>query len=341
MLGRKGLRRMKQADSLSWPAGRVGIILLLLLGLLGLKTPFLFAQEKALPPKVPPKPNPREWPWKTGEEVFQLITVEKNSKFSVQGLPLESKVRFKLLSRLSMRVSPLDHSLTIKQKIETTKLEEADELSKALLTTMLKDLTGKTITMRVGSDGEISSIEGVPEPMAQAVGNGLDFRGAVLTSLIDKDGWKELTRATLFTPQKPMTEGASWEQPITHSWGDLGSWQGQTAYEYNGPSETLHAIGYTHDLDYHPPVAAGRNNLPFKITNPMFRTKAAQGTLRFDADKGRLSSMEENFQVQGQMMLEIAGQSLPMQLEETQHFQLEILDKKPAPEPRPVPSDRK
>lgn len=324
---------MKQADSISW---RAGMTFALALGLWGLNAISVVAQEQSLPQKAP-----RPWQWKTGEEVFQLITVDKNSKFSVQGLPLESKVRFKLLSRLSMRVSPLDHSLTIKQKIETTRLEEADELSRALLTTMLKDLTGRTITIRVGSDGEIASIEGVPEPMAQAVGNGLDFRGAVLTSLIDKDGWKELTKATLFTPQKPLAEGSSWEQPITHSWGDLGSWQGQTAYEYKGPSEGLDSIGYTHDLIYHPPAAGAGNNLPFRIASPAFRTKAAQGMLRFDGDKGRLSSMDENFQVQGQMMIEIAGQSLPMELEETQHFQLELLDKKPAPDNRNIPGARK
>ncbi len=332
---------MKQANSNSRPLWRALMMLAVLLGLFDSKAEPLAAQDVSLPPKSPTAKSPREWQWKTGEEVFQLITVEKQSKFSVQGLPLESKSRYKILSRLSMRVSPLDHSLTIRQKIETTKLEEADELSKSLLTAMLKDLTGKTITIRINPDGEIASIEGIPEPMAQAVGNGLDFRGAMLSSLIDRDGWKELTRATLFTPQKPLIEGASWEQSITHSWGDLGSWRGRTAYEYQGTTESLESIGYTHDLVYHPPAAAAQNNLPFKISNPAFKTKAAQGTLRFDAGKGRLSKMEENFQVVGQMMIQVGGQSLPMQLDETQHFQLELLEKKPAPENRKATGVRK
>lgn len=334
---------MKHAESIF---GRWGCGLTIFALLFGLCLPHpanLCAQEPALPPKAPPQNAPRQWQWKTGDEVFQLVVVEKHSKFSVQGLPLESKVRYKLLSRLSMRVSPLDGSLTIKQKIETTRLDEADELSKGILTAMLKDLTGRTISIRVNADGEIASIEGLPEEAAgqAAVGNGLNVNTAVFTSLIDRDGWKELTRATLFTPQKPLAEGTSWEEAMSHSWGDLGSWQGQTTYEYKGPGEGLHAIGYTHDLIYHPPLAEGRNNLPFKISNPAFRTKAAHGTLRFDADKGRLSSMEENFHVQGRMMIDIAGQSLPMQLDETQDFQLELLDKKPAPDYRPMPAAKK
>jgi hypothetical protein len=332
---------MTQSESTFLQTWRTGLVVFLAMGLLGSNLIGLSAQDQPLPPKAPAKATPREWQWKTGDEVFQLVIVEKQSKFSVQGLPLESNIRYKLLSRLSMRVSPLDNSLTIKQKVETTKLEEADELSKSLLTTMLKDLTGKTLTIRVGTDGEIVSIEGVPEPMAQAVGNGLDFRGAILTSLIDRDGWKEMTRATLFTPQKPLAEGANWEETMSHSWGDLGSWRGQTLYESKGQSEGLSSIGYAHDLVYQPPMRAGQNNLPFKITNPAFRAKAAHGTLLFDAAKGRLSSMEENFQVVGQMTIEIAGQSLPLQLEETQHFELELLDKKPGPDARPVPGARK
>jgi hypothetical protein len=307
-------------------------VLLLAFGMCWIRPQSLSAQERPLPPKSPAEKAPREWPWKTGDEVFQLITVNKHSKFSVQGLPLESKIRYKILSRLSMRVSPLDSGLTIRQKIETTKLEEADELSKAILTLMLKDLTGKTITIRVDPDGEIASIEGIPEAQGQAVGNGLNVNMALFTSLIDKDGWKELTRATLFVPKTPLAEGANWEEPMTHSWGDLGSWQGRTAYESKGQTDGLHSIGYTYDLVYHPPMPDGQNNLPFQIANPAFRTKAAQGTLRFDADKGRLSSMDENFHVVGQMMIGLAGQNLPMQLEESQHFQLELSEKKPAPE---------
>jgi hypothetical protein len=330
---------MKLANRIVSQRPMTTIALSLILGGFGAIPERLMAQETPLPPKTAPQAQ-REWPWKTGEELFQLIAVQKHSKFSVQGLPLESKVRYRLLSRLAMRVSPLDDSLTIKQKVETTKLEEADELSKALLTTMLKDLTGKTITIRVGSNGEITSIEGIPKPMAPAVGNGLDFRGAILTSLIDEDGWKELTRATLFAPQRPLVESASWEESMTHSWGDLGSWQGQTMYEYKGTSENLHSIGYTHDLSYQPPRVGERNNLPFQIANPAFRTKAAQGTLRFDANKSRLSSMEENFQVEGRLMIEVAGQSLPLHLEETQRFQLEILDKKPGPDYRPMPAPK-
>ncbi len=281
-----------------------------------------------------PKPK-REWPWKTGDEVFQLLTVEKHSKFLVQGLPLEAKNRFKLLSRLTMRVSPFDHSLTITQKVETTKFEAADDLSKAMLIELLKDLTGKTITIRVGAGGEVARIEGVPEPQTAAL-NGLDVRGVMLNSLIDEDGWKELTHATLFTPPRPLSKDATWKEPLTHSWGPLGSWKGQSVYRSAEDRENLPCFAYKLILKYQPPAAAAQNqnNLPFKILRPRFRTKKAEGTLLYDPKKGRLSKMAETFHVVGQMQIQIAGQNLPLQLEESQEFQLELFDERPPPEKR-------
>ncbi len=132
------------------------------------------SQETPLPPKTSPEKSKREWHWKTDQAVYQLVTVAKVPKFQVQGLPFESKIRYKILSKLTMRISPFDNSLTINQRVETTKLEEADDLSKTVLTKLLKDLTGKTLTIRVDQSGEIVKIEGVPEPAAGMVSNGLD-----------------------------------------------------------------------------------------------------------------------------------------------------------------------
>lgn len=309
--------------------GPVMVVASVVIGTFQFMLPAAFGQE----PSSQPEKSARKWPWKTGDEVFQLIEVSKRPRFKVQGLPFESKIRYKLLSRLTMRVSPFDNSLTIKQKVETTKLEEADELSKVVLTKMLKELTGTTITIRIDSKGEIARIEGVPEPGAAEIGNGLDVRGMMLSSLIDRDGWKELAKATLFTPPRNLTKNASWDEPVSHSWGPLGSWQGRSTYKSEGEREGLKAIGYVLTLRYRPPDRQD-NTLPFKITDPTFSTKTARGTLKFDPVKGRLSSLEETFHVEGQMMIQIAGQNLPLVLEEEQQFQLRLFDKKPPPDQR-------
>ena len=295
--------------------------------------PLATAQEKSPEPKDSAKPQ-REWHWKTGDEVFQLVTVEKHSKFLVQGLPLEAKNRFKLLSRLTMRVSPFDHSLTITQKVETTKFEAADDLSKAILTKMLKDLTGKTITIRLGADGEVVRIEGVPEPQAATV-NGLDVRGVMLNSLIDEDGWKELTKATLFTPPSPLCENRDVERTADSQLGTIGGLERAIGLHIRRPERKLQSFTYKLNLRYLPPAAAeNQNTLPFKIADPRFRTKKAEGTLLYDPAKNRLSKMAETFHVAGQMQIQVAGQNLPLQLEESQEFQLELFDKRPPPEKR-------
>ncbi len=155
----------------------------------------------------------------------------------------------------------------------------------------------------------------------------------MMTSLIDRDGWKELTKATIFTPPNPLKKNATWEEPTTHAWGDLGAWNGKAVYKFLGEKEKLQTIGYALQLRYQPP-AGPQNNLPFKIQNPMFRIKQAQGVMRFDPKFNRLSILQERFQVQGQLQIQIAGQNLPLRLEETQDFQLELFDKKPPPEKR-------
>lgn len=292
-----------------------------------------FCQTGIPSSKTSPKKPQRQWNWKTGDEVYQQIKVAKRPKFQVQGLLFESKIRYTLLSHLTMSVSPVDNSLTIQQRVDTTKLEEADDLSKVMLTKLLKELNGKTFTIQVGSDGEVKRIEGLPKPQAVAAINGLDFRGAMLNSLIDEDGWKELTKATLFTPQQTPTENGTWKEPMSHSWGGLGGWQGQSAYKIQIQRAHLQSIEYEHHLRYIPPPP-GQNNLPFKIISPMFRAKQAQGILLYDSAKGRLSTLEERFHVMGQMKIQLVGQNIPMMIEERQQFQLKLFDKKPASDKR-------
>ena len=81
---------MKQRDSNSRGLSRALVTFAVVMGLFGIKSLNLFAQVETLPPKSLSAKAAREWQWKTGEEVFQLITVEKQSKFSVQELPLAS-----------------------------------------------------------------------------------------------------------------------------------------------------------------------------------------------------------------------------------------------------------
>ena len=148
----------------------------------------------------------------------------------------------------------------------------------------------------------------------------------MLASLIDQDGWKEFARYSFFVPHKPLHPGARWETSMLHSWGSLGSWIGPVAFRYAGQQGGLQQIPYSFKLTYIPPKQDARGQ-PFPISGASFKHEESGGTIYFDANKQRVSRVEERFHVKGQMSIEVLGQNLPVDLDEEQSFEVRLLER--------------
>jgi hypothetical protein len=149
--------------------------------------------------------------------------------------------------------------------------------------------------------------------------------GMQMTSLVDRDGWKELAQATFFQMDRPLKVKDRWQKPMTHNWGALGAWSGQITYLYFGKQDNFHKVGYQLNLAYKAPGAGAVGMM--KINGATFQPPQAEGMLLFDSVKGRTVAAEERFRVRGLISVNLFGQNTQIEVEEDQHFQIRIHDK--------------
>src|SRR6202040_1004354 len=123
---------------------------------------------------------------------------------------------------------------------------------------------GAEFEIALDGKGRVTRFRGPKEPWKLFAGNNpVAGQMFLLWSFLDDDAWKELAQVTFFQPDKPLDRGAKWSRKLTHSWGPLGTWTGQTAYVGAGTQAGMERINYTHEMTYQPPRAAARD-LPFK-----------------------------------------------------------------------------
>lgn len=263
------------------------------------------------------------------EKFYQEVLVTQQSRFGFQGMSMASGVRYGVLSSFTVEKASADGSLQAQQKVEATRLIEADANTKAVYQGLLQRLVGATYTMTLNPDMEITSLKGTNEVVrAAAGGNLLGWQSFMQASLIDVDGWRELNQLTFFRPSRPLKPGQKWDRELTHGWGPLGDWKGRVHYVCLDKQSVDHRIRYAMNLTHRPP-AANDGLAPLEITNPTFKHGEAGGMIYFDAEQERISRVEERFHVRGTMSVVLLGQSTTVEIEERQAFDVRVLRQKP------------
>jgi hypothetical protein len=263
------------------------------------------------------------WKLKADEVFFQELLVTQKSTFTVQGLPVAAFKQYRIVSRFTVKKRNEDGSLTVEQKIESAKLLQADDLSRPGAEPEVAKMPGTTYTLTFSPKMDVTKFEGGPaEAKVMPLAGGLGFE---MASLLDRDGWKELNQSTFFQMNEPLKPNARWSKPLFHAWGPLGSWNGQTNYQYAGQEKDLHKITYALQLAYKAPKAGAAGLMA--INSAKFQPPVAEGVLVFDAARGRVIAAEERFRVKGFINVNLLGQNTGIEIDEDQHFAIRIHDK--------------
>jgi hypothetical protein len=280
-------------------------------------------QPKPTPPKAIVGPELRlEWKLKRGGKFYQEMGVVQKPTFSVQGIPVTSSLQYTVVSFFIVEEAKADRYV-VRQKVEAARLVEADPLTQGLLAPMIVKLPGTAFTIELNARMEVTRFAGASDKVKMGGINLAGVQGLQMASLLDMDGWKEMAQLTFFQPNRTLQPQATWTQPLTHNWGPLGIWTGKSRYTYAGREKALHKIDYVLDLTHQAPKAGGL------VTGAAFRTRAAGGTILFDADKGKVTAASERFRVGGRLNINLLGQNTPVDIEEDQLFLLRIMDAPP------------
>lgn len=263
-----------------------------------------------------------EWKLKKGDAFLQELTVSQRPTFNVAGVTVESPLRYSVLSRFTVTQASPD-GYQVEQKIEKAQLLQADETTQAALRPAVARMPGTVYRIHLDSKMEVKKFEG-GDARWQFGARDVGGVGIQAASLLDQDGWKEMAQATFFRPLEEVSPRTNWVRPMTHNWGPLGHWTGQTLYVYAGRQAHLHQFNYGHRMTHVPPKGNGGGAL-FQITGAGFTPLEAAGQLVFDANLNRVVAGQEKFRVRGRVGVALLGMQTPVDIEEEQHFQFRIL----------------
>jgi hypothetical protein len=280
------------------------------------------------PPVVPGRLEAR---LKPSDQFYQEVLVSRVSNFAILGLEMKSNVQYILVSRFDVKKRHEDGSLDVQQKVEGARLGNGDKNLEALVNGFLQKTKGANFNLHIDGRGRVTKFEGALEEFKVIPGaKGLGQETFLLFSLLDRDAWKELAEMTFFQPDKAPHRGVKWARKMSHSWGPLGGWMGQTVYACTDALKKVHQISFVHDMIYVPPGPGAGMGLPFQIRKADFKLQTANGALYFDVEQNRVTAAEERFQVRGLLAVSMLGIDSVVQMEEAQLFQVRITDKAPS-----------
>ena len=159
---------------------------------------------------------------KVVEAFYQEVDIQCKPQFRIQGLPVEQNTHYRIRSYFRLYEPDAQGVYVATQEIREAELLKADPLSQSIFPAALAKLEGKTMTYTLDSFGAVmkfSGYENDPNPRdIKAPG----LQGALITNVIDEDGWQELARLTLFRPPGDERRGTTFQFRTEHDWASVG-----------------------------------------------------------------------------------------------------------------------
>lgn len=272
-------------------------------------------------------------PQSTSDIVFyQELLVDRNPKFGIEGISaLDQKFKYRTVSKMTVHPGDRNGFRKVSQKVVAANLISADSISRKSLVEAVKKLIGKEFQFTLDRKQKLIDFKGTrDEPKSINFKDltsieGFTGDGFMVSSVMDLDGWKEMAQLTFLLPDDKKKK---WKDQMSHDWGELGRWSGETHFEKKNESNGMLRIDYAHRMRYDP-TTKGKSKLPFAIGEKSFESTEAGGRLIFNRKKHRIDSLIERFRVSGVISASLLGSSTSLKLQEVQTFELKLHDQNP------------
>jgi len=195
----------------------------------------------------------------------------------------------------------------------------------------LRALRGWQFSFQVNRRGEVSEWKAGPRDGRKAIAvEPKGAKGFLMTSVMDADGWKELSGLSFFVPPEQVKGNGIWNRPMKHDYGPLGSWYGETRFKKGKVQSGILRVDFVHQLNYAPP-GKDAGALPFALKSAVFKPEAAGGAIEYDLQARRVLMAQERFLVKGIIQTELLGQPSTVDMEETQVTTVRLHEQNPWP----------
>jgi hypothetical protein len=298
--------------------------------------------------KAKPKVN---FVWKFDFEkktpIYQKLTTKTDQKFTVQGNIVSQSQEQTFWFSWTPEKKENNDTFVIKQKVEGVKMSidignqkiQYDSTGKAStdnnpLNEFFKALIGSEFTITLDKNYKVLKIEGY-EKFVKELTKANPTMKPLLETILNEDALKGMIEPTFaLLPGKEESEGEKWSLPKRNlDMGPIGTYTNEYTMTYVGKdanNKALDKIDYTTTLKYEAPKEDKQGgSLPFKIKSADLNSKDAKGVLLYNSDKGWIESSEMTMTLDGNLNIEIGGQTTQVTINQTQTSKVETTDKKP------------
>jgi hypothetical protein len=203
------------------------------------------------------------------------------------------------------------------------------------LSEFFKQLIGSKFKLTIDKDKRVSAIDA--GDFVKKLSQANQQMAPLLDKILSESALKQMADPTFgISPIDPVAKGESWSKDSELNLGPIGSYKTTFKYTYEGKEKAgekeLDKIKVEPTLTYAVPQG-GSEGLPFRITKADLKSgKDSTGTILFDGKAGRLESSNLTLQLQGELTIDIGGNSTKVELKQEQKTELKTLDKNPLEE---------
>jgi hypothetical protein len=194
-----------------------------------------------------------------------------------------------------------------------------------------KALVGSEFTLTLDTkDQKITKIEGRDE-FVKKLGQANPQMQPLLNQILSEQALKDMAEPTFAAiPNKEVAKGDKWTKETTLDMGPIGKYTNTYTYTFDGQEGKLYKIKVDTSLKYMPPdEKSGAGGLPFKIKSAELKSTNATGAVFFDPEKGRVDHSNFKLDLNGDLNIEIGGQTTKVELKQTQDTSVETSDTNP------------
>ena len=181
-----------------------------------------------------------------------------------------------------------------------------------------------TLSLPKDKDASVTKIEGRDE-FIKKLGNANPQMQPLLNQILSEKALIEMAQPTFAAlPNKEVAPKAEWTRTSTLDMGPIGKYENSYKYTYEGKDGDLDKIKVETTLKYKEPAnEGGVGALPFRIKKAKLESKPSTGTILYNAKDGRIQKSTMKLELDGELDIEIGGQTTTVKLNQTQDTTVE------------------
>jgi hypothetical protein len=319
-------------------------------------------KDKPAPEKDKPvadKGNPDKanlvWKFEKDKPFYQKMTTTTKQDMTVMG----NKVNQTQTQTFYFSWTPEKQegdSWVLKQKIEGVTMEIdiggnkipydslKDNNANNPLGEFFKALVGSefkiTVSMPKDKEVTVTKVEGRDE-FIKKLGTANPQMQPLLNQILSEKALMEMAAPTFAAlPNKEVdlkTDSKTWKRTSTLDMGPIGKYENAYTYTFEGKDDKgLDKIKVETKLTYKEPgEGGGVGALPFRIKKAKLESKPSTGLILYNPDAGRIEKSTMKLELEGELDIEIGGQTTTVKLSQTQDTVVEAQAKNVTPPAAP------